>query len=89
MKDFVTINGVNVYKSSKQWEHAEMRIKNAEAKSKGDNKTFVKQMVTRLKKIQNMEKVYYAIAVLEDRNHGDVVNIYNGKLVLEKFLNME
>lgn len=89
MKTYINIGDFVVIKNSDLWKHTEMRIINAEKKSLGDNKKFVIQMVSRLKKIQHIEKIYYAIAVLQERGHNDVVDIYNGKLIMEKFLEME
>ena len=77
-----------INKYSVLWEHTEMRIKNAEEKSKGNNEKFVVAMVARLKKITHIEKVHYAIAVLKERGHEDVVDIYEGRLLMEEFLKM-
>lgn len=80
---------VKIYidKYSELWRHTVMRIQNAEQKAtvngKLDNEKFTKQMITRLHRIQNIEKVHYAISVLLDRGHKDVAEIYDSRLVME------
>lgn len=75
---------------SELWDHTMMRIRNAESKAtvngKFNNEKFVTQMVTRLKRIEHIEKVHYAIAVLKATGHDDVVDIYEGRLLMEDFL---
>jgi len=64
-----------------------MRIRNAEQKCTVngilDKEKFIKQMVTRLHRIQHIEKVHYAIKVLIERGHQDVAEIYDSRLVME------
>lgn len=68
------------------WNHTMMRIRNAEEKAKGDNGKFVSAMVSRLKKITHKDKVTCAIEVLKYLKHDDVVDIYEGRLLIEEFL---
>jgi hypothetical protein len=63
-----------------------MRIRNAEEKANGNNEKFVNAMVSRLKKITHKDKVMYAIEVLKHLDHNDVVDIYEGRLLMEEFL---
>lgn len=76
---------MTVIKRNQLWDHTEKRIINAENKSK-NNEEFVKKMVTRLSRITHQEKIYYAIEVLKERGHNDVVDIYEGRLVMDEFL---
>jgi hypothetical protein len=52
------------------------------------DKEFLKLMVQRLKKITNMQKVYYAMAVLNEYGYTDVVNVYEGKVLMDHMLMM-
>lgn len=70
------------------WEHTETRIINAEKSAKNYN-DFVKKMVTRLNRITKEEKIHFAIAVLKDRNHHSLVDIYEGRLIMDKFLKQQ
>jgi hypothetical protein len=83
-----------VSKYNDLWDHTVMRITNAEKKRgvvdgnhrTGDYEKFVNDMVVRLKRITHVEKLHYAIAVLKERGHEEVVQIYEGRLMMEKFL---
>lgn len=76
---------MTVSRYSELWDHTVMRIRTAEKQTK-TNEDFVKKMVTRLKRIKHEEKIHYAIAVLKERGHMDVVDIYEGRLLMEHFL---
>ena len=52
------------------------------------DKEFLQLMVQRLQKITHMEKVYYAIAVLNERGYSDVVDVYEGRILMEEMLKM-
>lgn len=65
------------------WGHTIMRIENAEKKAK-NYEDFVKKMVTRLKRIKHEEKIHYAIAVLKEKGYDEVVDIYEGKLLMDQ-----
>lgn len=77
---------IYVNKSSKLWKHTQMRIDNARKKSKSEE-DFEKKMVTRLMKIQNFEKVYYAIEYLNELGYNNIVDIYNSKILLDELTN--
>lgn len=49
---------------------------------------FLKLMVQRLQKITNMEKVYYAIAALNEKGYQDVVDVYEGRILMDQMLKM-
>lgn len=76
------------YYDNDLYEHSLMRIENAEMKSKGDNVKFVQLMTTRLKLIKHQDKIHCAIQILKNRNHQDVVDIYEGRLLIEEFLKL-
>lgn len=65
------------------WDHTMMRVHNAEAKSNGDYQKFVNQMVTRLKRITHEDKLHYAIAVLQYLGYDELVDIYEGKILMD------
>ena len=50
------------------------------------NIEFLKLMVGRLKKITNVEKIYYAIAVLNKKGYSDIVDVYEGRLLMEHMI---
>lgn len=83
-----------VSKYNELWNHTMMRVTNAEKKRgvfdgfkrTGDYENFVNDMVLRLKRITHKEKLYYAIEVLKERGHNEIVEIYEGRLLMEKFL---
>lgn len=52
------------------------------------DKEFLKLMVQRLQKITNMEKVYYAIAALNEKGYSDVVDVYEGRVLMDQMLKM-
>lgn len=68
------------------WAHTMMRIENAEKTAKNFD-DFSKKMIARLQKIKHIEKVYYAIEALNQKGYQDLVDVYNGRLVMEKLLN--
>ena len=68
------------------WDHTIHRIVEAEKKSNGDYDKFAKMMVTRLKRITHEEKIHYAIAALRDRGHNEIVDVYEGKLVMNELV---
>ena len=76
------INRFIVNRDDYLWEHTMKRVNDFEAKSKS-REDFVKKMVTRLKRIKNLDKVYYTIAVLVEKGYHDVAEIYDSRLVLE------
>jgi len=76
------VNEQRVYKHNPQWAHTMDRVVSFEKKYP-DKAKFEQHMTTRLKRIKNMEKVYYTIAVLIERGHTDVAEIYDSRLVLE------
>lgn len=49
---------------------------------------FLQLMVQRLQKITNMEKVYYAIAALNEKGYSDVVDVYEGRILMDQMLKM-
>lgn len=82
---YYTIMNKEVYidKDSELWKHTKMRIDDAKNKSK-DDEQFQKKMVTRLLRIKHDEKVYYAIAYLRDCKYDQVVEIYEGKILMDQ-----
>ncbi|MFW6242899.1 MAG: hypothetical protein ACOC2W_01960 [bacterium] len=77
------MTGIHVSRYDKLWDHTVMRIENAENKAK-NYQDFTKKMVTRLKRIKHEEKIHYAIAVLKEKGYDEVVDIYEGRLVMDK-----
>lgn len=81
------MNKIYVNRYDELWSHTVMRIRNAEEKATVngilDKNKFTKQMVTRLNRIEKIEKVYYAISVLIERGHQDVAEIYDSRLVMD------
>lgn len=76
------VNDIRISKHNSLWQHTMDRVLDFEKKYT-DKDDFEKKMVTRLKRIKNLEKVYYTIAVLVERGHNDVAEIYDGRLVIE------
>lgn len=76
------INGTYVSRHDSLWNHTLDRVISFEKKYPIKEK-FEQHMVTRLKRIKNLEKVYYTIAILIERGHEDVAEIYDGRLVME------
>lgn len=76
------VNGTTVRNYGELWEHTMKRIVDAEKKAK-NYQDFANKMVTRLKRIKHNEKVYAAIAVLYERKHYEIVDIYDGKLLMD------
>lgn len=83
------------------WNHSLERVRGFVAKSydkqgKYDKEKFIRQMVNRVNKIKSLEKLHYTIAVLEhlgatedeDDKWGyqHAVDVYNGKITIEKLL---
>lgn len=77
---------IHVNKFSRLWEHTKMRIDNARKKAKNDE-DFEKKMITRLMKIQNVEKVCYAIEYLNELGYDNIVDIYNSKMLIDELTN--
>jgi hypothetical protein len=79
-----------VSKYSDLWKHTQSRIngflKKAEVASikNGTDKEeeFTKLMVTRLRRIKHEEKIHYTIEVLKEMGYQDIIDIYDGKLVM-------
>lgn len=76
---------IRISEYNELWDHTMNRIITAERKAK-DYQDFVRKMVTRLNRITHEEKIHYAIAVLKKRGHNDVVDIYEGRLLMDHFL---
>lgn len=76
------INDFQISRNNSLWHHTMDRVLDFEKKYT-DKDDFEKKMVTRLKRIKNLEKVYYTIAVLVERGHNDIAEIYDGRLVME------
>jgi len=76
------VNDKFIYKDDALWKKTMDRIINFEKKYP-NKEDFEKHNVTRLRRITNLEKVYYAIAVLIERGHTEVAEIYDSRLVLE------
>ena len=76
---------MTIVKRDQLWRHTERRIIAAEEKAKS-NEEFVKKMITRMNRITHQEKIHYAIEVLKERGHNNVVDIYEGRLVMDEFL---
>lgn len=76
------VNGVSVSIYSAEWDHTMDRVKQFEKKYP-DKEEFEKKMITRLKRIKNLDKIYYTIAVLVERGHNEVAEMYDSRLVLE------
>jgi hypothetical protein len=74
---------IYIDKHSELWKHTKMRIDSAKSKAK-DDEDFQKKMVTRLLRIKHDEKVYYAIAYLRDCKYDQVVEIYEGKILMDQ-----
>lgn len=74
---------IDVNTNSELWHHTKMRIDNAKNKAK-DEEDFKKKMVQRLLKIKKEEKVYYAIAYLRDCEYNEIVEIYEGKILMDE-----
>lgn len=72
-------------KRSELWKHTLMRINNAEQTSK-NYEQFARQMVTRLQRITHAEKVHYAIAALQQKGYQDLVDVYEGRFVMDKLI---
>ena len=75
------INGTRVYYESKLWDYSLKRTIDFEEKCKSKEE-FEKKMLTRLKRIKNDCKIYYAIAVLIERGHHEIAEIYDSRLIL-------
>jgi hypothetical protein len=80
------ITSYKVYKNDKLWNHTQMRIDNALKKANGDNEKFTSQMVTRLKRIGHEEKLYYSIAVLKEMGYENIVDMYEGKVLINEMM---
>jgi len=70
---------------SELWRHTVKRVIDAEKKSK-NYEEFARKMVTRLKRITHEEKIHYAIEVLRERNHHDIVDVYEGRLLMDEMV---
>ncbi len=77
------MHNITVMKFGRLWDHTVIRVENAEKQSK-DYQDFVKKMVLRLRRIKHEEKIHYAIAVLEEKGYHEVVDIYKGRLLMNK-----
>lgn len=77
------VNGHHVSSYGELWDHTKKRINDAEKKAK-NREEFAKKMVTRLKRIKHEEKVYAAIAVLHEKGYDEIVDIYDGKLLMDE-----
>lgn len=74
-----------INKYSDLWQHTMMRIEDAERKAK-NFEDFSRKMVTRLHRITHEEKIHYAIAALKQKGYQDLVDVYEGRLIMEKLL---
>lgn len=75
------INGYRVDRFDKLWNHTIDRVESFERKYT-DTEEFKKKMLVRLNRIKQVEKIYYTIAVLIERGHEEIAEIYDSKLVL-------
>lgn len=76
------VNDKHVYKYDAMWKKTLDRVVDFEKKYP-DKEDFEKKMETRLRRITNLEKVYYTIAVLIERGHQGAAELYDSRLVLE------
>lgn len=89
---------VYISQYSPLWRHCLERVKDFAKKSYDNDgnynrEKFIRQMVNRVNKITNMEKLYYTIAVLEHLGATEdkedkmgyqfAVDVYNGKITME------
>lgn len=72
-------------KAKKHMANPKWRKKNGETNY---DQEFLKLMVQRLQKITNMDKVYYAVAVLNEKGYSDVVDVYEDRILMDKMLEM-
>ena len=83
--------GIYVDKYSKLWSHTVMRIRNAEKDCSKDGvldyEKFKKKMITRLNRIEKLEKVHYAISALIQIGYKEIAEIYDSRLVMEILVN--
>lgn len=77
------VNDRRISNYGELWTHTVKRIQDAEKKAK-NYEEFAKKMVTRLKRITHEEKVYCAIAVLHEKGYQEIVDIYDGKLLMDE-----
>lgn len=81
---------MHISKYNELWSHTQSRVngflKKAQdaAKKKGTDpeEEFTKLMVTRLRRIKHEEKIHYTIAVLQEMGYQEIIDIYDGKLVM-------
>ena len=87
----VRIDGKTIFVPSVVWAHTRMRIENAvdkakekEKKGKNFKEEFNKLMETRLYKMEKIEKLFCAIAVLHSNGYEDLAETYYSKIVLKR-----
>jgi uncharacterized lipoprotein YehR (DUF1307 family) len=76
------VNDKYIYRDDALWKKTMDRVVSFEKKY-SNKEDFEKHMETRLKRIKNLEKVYYTIAVLLERGHQGAAELYDSRLVLE------
>lgn len=82
------VDGHPVFRKSELWEHTEDRVLAAKKSAKSEE-DFKKKMITRLKRIKQEQKLYYAVAVLHHHGYEEIANMYTGRIVMDKLMRDE